>query len=59
MQQYEGLEKLYEKYKDDGLVVLGFPCNQFGGQEPGTAEEIQNVCRISFLSGLDLEFYLC
>lgn len=57
MQQYEGLEKLYEKYKDDGLVVLGFPCNQFGGQEPGTAEEIQNVCRIALPSGL--AFYLC
>lgn len=41
--QYEGLEKLYEKYKDQGFEVLGFPCNQFGGQEPGTAEEIQNV----------------
>lgn len=41
--QYEGLEKLYEKYKDQGFEVLGFPCNQFGGQEPGSAEEIQNV----------------
>ena len=39
--QYEGLEKLYKRYKDRGLVVLGFPSNDFGGQEPGTAEEIQ------------------
>jgi len=38
--QYEGLEELYRMYKDKGFVVLGFPCNQFGGQEPGTEEEI-------------------
>src|SRR6266480_327576 len=38
--QYKGLEALYEKYKDQGLVVLGFPCNQFGGQEPGTEKDI-------------------
>jgi glutathione peroxidase-family protein len=36
--QYDGLEKLHDQYKDRGLVVLGFPCNQFGGQEPGTEE---------------------
>ena len=36
--QYEGLQKLYEEKKDGGLVILGFPCNDFGGQEPGTAE---------------------
>ena len=42
--QYAGLEALYEKYKDKGLVVLGFPCNQFGGQEPGTNEEIKSFC---------------
>lgn len=42
--QYEGLQKLYEKYKDRGLVVLGFPSNDFGGQEPGTAAEIQDFC---------------
>jgi glutathione peroxidase len=42
--QYEGLEKLYELYVDRGLAVLGFPCNQFGGQEPGSAEEIQEFC---------------
>lgn len=46
--QYKGLESLYEKYKDEGLVVLGFPCNQFGGQEPGSNEEIQNFCDITF-----------
>ena len=42
--QYEGLEKLYEQYVDRGFAVLGFPCNQFGEQEPGTAEEIQEFC---------------
>jgi len=42
--QYEGLEALYQKYKSRGFVILGFPCNQFLGQEPGTAEEIQNFC---------------
>ncbi|KAI5776579.1 thioredoxin-like protein [Geopyxis carbonaria] len=46
--QYEGLEKLYETYKDQGLVVLGFPCNQFGGQEPGSAEDIQNFCTTNY-----------
>lgn len=42
--QYEQLEALYEKYKDQGLVILGFPCNQFMGQEPGTEEEILTFC---------------
>lgn len=42
--QYAGLEGLYQKYKAQGLVVLGFPCNQFGGQEPGTNEEIKQFC---------------
>ena len=42
--QYAGLEALHEKYKDKGLVVLGFPCNQFGSQEPGTNEEIKQFC---------------
>lgn len=46
--QYTGLEALYAKYKDQGLVVLGFPCNQFGGQEPGTEEEIQEFCSVKF-----------
>ena len=41
---YEGLEDIYKKYKDKGLEILGFPCNQFGGQEPGTNEEIQFFC---------------
>src|SRR5687768_2612302 len=46
--QYAALEALHRKYADRGLVVLGFPCNQFGAQEPGTAEEIQGFCRASF-----------
>lgn len=46
--QYEGLEELYEKYKDQGFVVLGFPCNQFGAQEPGGNEEIKNFCTSTF-----------
>jgi len=46
--QYEGLQSLYQKYADRGLVVLGFPCNQFGGQEPGTAAEIKKFCTTSF-----------
>ncbi|CAA6823542.1 MAG: Glutathione peroxidase family protein [uncultured Sulfurovum sp.] len=46
--QYDGLEALYKKYKEQGLVVLGFPCNQFGSQEPGTEAEIQNFCRVNF-----------
>lgn len=46
--QYEGLEKLYKKYKDKGLVVLGVPCNQFLGQEPGEAKEIQETCLINY-----------
>ena len=46
--QYEGLENLYEKYKDKGLVILGFPCNQFGNQEPGTDREISEGCLINY-----------
>ncbi|KAF9016433.1 peroxiredoxin hyr1 [Podila verticillata] len=46
--QYEGLEKLYKDYKDRGFVVLGFPCNQFGGQEPGNEEEIESFCQLNF-----------
>lgn len=46
--QYAGLERLQEKYGDRGLTVLGFPCNQFGGQEPGTAEEIQTFCSTTY-----------
>jgi glutathione peroxidase len=46
--QYEGLEALHRKYSDRGLVVLGFPCNQFGGQEPGDAAEIANFCTLTY-----------
>lgn len=46
--QYEGLEKLHEKYQDKGLTVLGFPANEFMGQEPGTNTEIQEFCRTNF-----------
>ena len=46
--QYEGLEALYQKYKDKGFEVLGFPCNQFGAQEPGSAEEIDEFCKVNF-----------
>lgn len=46
--QFEGLEKLYEKYKDKGLVILGFPCNQFGKQEPGVGEEIEEFCQVNY-----------
>ena len=44
--QYEGLEALYKKYKDQGLVIVGFPCDQFGHQEPGSNEEIAEFCRV-------------
>jgi len=46
--QYEGLEALYRKYKDRGFVILGFPCNQFGAQEPGNAEEIASFCSLTY-----------
>ena len=46
--QYEGLEALYLKYKDQGLEILAFPCNQFLGQEPGTNEEIQSFCSLNY-----------
>lgn len=46
--QYAGLEALYRKYKDRGLVILGFPCNQFGAQEPGNAEEIASFCSLTY-----------
>ena len=46
--QYTGLEKLQETYGDRGFTVLGFPCNQFLGQEPGTAEEIQEFCSVNY-----------
>jgi len=46
--QYAGLQKIYEKYKDQGFEVLGFPCNDFGAQEPGTNEEIKNFCSLNY-----------
>jgi glutathione peroxidase len=46
--QYKGLETLYKRFRDRGLVVLGFPCNQFGAQEPGSAEEIANFCSLTY-----------
>jgi glutathione peroxidase len=46
--QYAALEELYERYADRGFEVLGFPCNQFGGQEPGTADEIQEFCSLNY-----------
>ena len=46
--QYEGLEQLYRSYRDQGLVVLGFPCDQFGHQEPGSAEEISEFCTLNY-----------
>ena len=46
--QYKGLEALYKKHLDKGFVVLGFPCNQFGKQEPGTDSEIQSFCELNF-----------
>ena len=46
--QYEGLQKLYDKYKDRGLEILDFPCNQFGHQAPGTEEEIHEFCTLKY-----------
>jgi glutathione peroxidase len=46
--QYKGLEELYRQYKDKGLVVLGFPCDQFGHQEPGDENEIKNFCSLTY-----------
>lgn len=46
--QYAGLEALYRKYADRGLVILGFPCNQFGHQEPGTSDEIKQFCSLKY-----------
>ena len=45
---YSGLEKLHQKYKERGLVIIGFPCNQFGKQEPGTSEEIKDFCNLNY-----------
>ena len=46
--QYKGLEDLYQKYKEQGLEVLGFPCNQFGNQEPGSNNEIEEFCTLNY-----------
>jgi glutathione peroxidase len=46
--QFAGLEELYEKYKDQGFVILGFPCNQFGRQDPGSNDEIQEFCQLNY-----------
>lgn len=46
--QYKGLQELYEKYKSKGFEILGFPCNDFGGQEPGTNEEIKEFCSVNY-----------
>ena len=46
--QYAGLESLYEKYKDQGLVILGFPCNDFGAQEPGSNDQIKQFCSTKY-----------
>jgi glutathione peroxidase len=46
--QYTGLQELHDKYSEKGLVIVGFPCNQFGGQEPGTAETIESECLINY-----------
>jgi glutathione peroxidase len=45
--QYDGLEELYKKYKDQGFVILGFPCDQFANQEPGSDEQIEEFCRLN------------
>ena len=46
--QYKGLEAIYKQYKDQGLVILGFPCDQFGHQEPGDENEIKNFCSLNY-----------
>ncbi|WP_018932033.1 glutathione peroxidase [Gracilibacillus lacisalsi] len=46
--QFDGLQELYDKYKDDGLEILGFPCNQFMNQEPGSSEEAEEYCRLNY-----------
>lgn len=51
--QYKGLEELYQKYKDKGLEILDFPCNQFAGQAPGSDEEINNFCTLKYNTTFD------
>ena len=52
--QYKGLQELYEKYNSNGLEILGFPCNQFGGQEPGTEQEIESFCDLNYQTSFPL-----
>lgn len=52
--QFEGLEELNKKYKDEGLVIIGFPCNQFAKQEPGEAGEIQEFCQLNYGVGFPM-----
>lgn len=52
--QYEGLERLYRQYRDRGFVVLGFPSNDFGNQEPGTEQEIKSFCRLTYDVGFPM-----
>ena len=53
--QYEGLEKMYQAYRDKGLVIAGFPCNDFAGQEPGTNDEIASSCKMDY--GVDFPLF--
>lgn len=53
--QYDGLEQLYQRYRDRGLVILGFPCNQFKNQEPGSEQEIMEFCRLTY--GVSFEMF--
>jgi glutathione peroxidase len=53
--QYSGLQDLHEKYAEKGLAILGFPCNQFGGQEPGSADEIQHFCQENY--GVEFDMF--
>jgi glutathione peroxidase len=53
--QYEGLEKLYQTYKEQGLHILAFPCNDFGAQEPGTMNEIEQFCKLNY--GVTFELF--
>ncbi|GAB6261287.1 glutathione peroxidase [Photobacterium sp. CCB-ST2H9] len=52
--QYQGLQALYEKYREQGLVILGFPCNQFGQQEPGSGDEISEFCELNYGVGFPM-----
>ena len=47
--QFEGLQKLYDEYKDQGFIILGFPCNQFGGQEPGSGKKLLKIAKLTMV----------